>query len=636
MRFLFVWCVAMAAWAADGYVASSGTGFVLNGQPYHASGTNCYYLTYKSPGMVDAALADAQAMGLRVVRVWGFLDCGNGNPANGVLPTGNKDGVYFQYKDTATGTVKINDGADGLARLDYVIDKAAQLGLKVTVSLTNNWGDFGGMDQYLAWHRGNSNWYHDEFYSDATIRQAYKDYVAHILNRTNSRNGRLYKNDPTIFSWELANEPRCKNGAGHDRLNVWTMTTIRDWANVMAGYIQSIDANHMVAVGDEGFFNRGIAADWTYNGVDGVDHEALTALHDIDYASFHLYPDNWGKDVAWGTQWITAHCLAAASLGKPTVLGEYGYEVPKHSEAERMAAYTVWGDTLRTNGGDGSWFWMIGSYDPIGPGLRYEDYDHFTTYLDGIPWRAGQAIVDDDDVIAAQAWALHGIDNRPPQAMLALSSVSGMAPLLVTGNGSGSTDPDGQVLTYAWNFGDGTIATGVAPNHTYTQRGTYIVTLTVSDPYGMTATASQTVYATNRAPLVTASAPVTDGSGTLAVLFSATASDADGDVMSYAWNFGDGATSPAATNGANPQHSYGVGTYTSTVTADDGHGASATATVTIRVAPAGGSTGGTSSTSGSTPASDGGSSGGCGAGQGLALLLSLSWCCLRFRRRNDP
>ena len=631
MRFLVVWCAVMAAWAADGYVASSGTGFVLNGQPYHAAGTNCYYLTYKSPAMVDAALADAQAMGLRVVRVWGFLDCGNGNPASGVLPTGHKDGVYFQYKDTASGTVKINDGADGLARLDYVIDKAAQLGLKVTVSLANNWSDFGGMDQYLAWYRGNSTWYHDEFYSDATIRQIYKDYVAHLLNRTNSRNGRLYKNDPAIFSWELANEPRCIGANGHDRANVWTMTTITAWANVMAGYIKSIDANHMVAVSDEGFFNRGYAADWAYNGVDGVDHEALTALHDVDYASFHLYPDNWGKDVAWGTQWITAHCLAAAALGKPTVLGEYGYVID-HSEVDRMAAYTVWGDTLRTNGGDGSWFWMLGSYDPNGPGQRYQDYDHFTTYLDGVAWQAGQVITDDDDVIAAQAWALHGVDNRPPQAVLALTAASGMAPLLVTGDGSGSSDPDGQVLTYAWNFGDGTTAAGVSPNHTYTQRGTYTVTLTVRDPYGMTATASRTVSATNRAPLVTASAPVTDGAGTLAVLFSAAASDADGDVLTYAWNFGDGTFSTAATTGANPQHSYGVGTYTAIVTADDGHGASATASVTIRVVPAVDSNGDTAV---SMPAIDGGSSGGCGAGQGLALLLSLSWCCLRFRRRHD-
>lgn len=201
-----------------------------------------------------------------------------------------------------------------------------------------------------------------------------------------------------------------------------------------------------------------------------------------------------------GTQWITAHCLAASTLGKPTVLGEYGYEVPKHGEADRMAAYTVWGDTLRTNGGDGSWFWMLGSYDPNGPGQRYQDYDHFTIYLDGTAWQAGQVITDDDDVIAAQAWALHGVDNRPPQAVLALTSASGMAPLLVTGDGSGSSDLDGQVLTYAWNFGDGTTATGVAPSHTYTRRGTYTVTLTVRDPYGMTAIASQTVAATNRAP----------------------------------------------------------------------------------------------------------------------------------------
>ena len=64
------------------------------------------------------------------------------------------------------------------------------------------------------------------------------------------------------------------------------------------------DLNHLVSVGDEGFYCIKNATDWTENCGEGVDTLAFTQLTNIDVMSFHLYPDHWGKTAAWGTDWI--------------------------------------------------------------------------------------------------------------------------------------------------------------------------------------------------------------------------------------------------------------------------------------------------------------------------------------------
>lgn len=71
--------------------------------------------------------------------------------------------------------------------------------------------------------------------------------------------------------------------------------------------------------------------------------------------------------------------------------------------------------------------------------------------------------------------------NRAPTAALTTSIMGGMAPAVVTFNGSKSGDVNGDALTYTWDFGDGTTGSGVNVNHTYTTEGSYHVTLTVSD-----------------------------------------------------------------------------------------------------------------------------------------------------------
>jgi mannan endo-1,4-beta-mannosidase len=350
--------------------------FEVSGEPLCFVGTNNYYLTYKPKQMVDGVLESARAMGVKVVRLWAFIDRGS---LDGSVPSidgdGTKDGHYFQAWDPAQRHAVYNDGPNGLETLDYALAKASSLDLKVVLVLTNNWRDFGGMDQYLAWYGVSA---HQDFYTDPAIKQAYKDWVSHLVSRVNVITQRAYRDDPTIFAWELANEPRAASGT--------PSSVINDWAFEMSSYLKSIDAQHLVAVGDEGFFEQpGSRAHWTYHADNGVDHRALSALPSVDYGTFHMYPDTWGTGFAWPERWIDDHLRVARELGKPTVLEEYGLKVVRDELGRvsegldaRLASYQAWNERVLAGGGNAAMFWLLAGNDEHGG--AYPDYDHFSVY----------------------------------------------------------------------------------------------------------------------------------------------------------------------------------------------------------------------------------------------------------------
>ncbi len=145
-------------------------------------------------------------------------------------------------------------------------------------------------------------------------------------------------------------------------------------------------------------------------------------------------------------------------------------------------------------------------------------------------------------------------------------------------DGSASSDTDGTVASYAWDFGDGQSGTGAKPDHTYAAAGTYSVTLTVTDDQGATGTKTSDVTVTDNL------APTADYSVTkkfLKASFDGSASsDSDGTVASYAWNFGDGQSG----TGAKPGHTYAAaGTYSVTLTVTDDQGATGTKTSDVTV-----------------------------------------------------
>jgi PKD repeat protein len=146
---------------------------------------------------------------------------------------------------------------------------------------------------------------------------------------------------------------------------------------------------------------------------------------------------------------------------------------------------------------------------------------------------------------------------------------------------SGSSDPDGDALTYSWDFGDGTTGSGMTVDHTYAADGTYEVTVTVRDPRGASDTATERVSVA-AAPVN--QAPVADFESTCierACSFDASgSSDPDGDALTYSWDFGDGTTG----TGETPNHTFAAdGTYGVTLTARDPDDASDTSTEQVGV-----------------------------------------------------
>ncbi|MGM1029574.1 MAG: PKD domain-containing protein [Actinomycetota bacterium] len=174
--------------------------------------------------------------------------------------------------------------------------------------------------------------------------------------------------------------------------------------------------------------------------------------------------------------------------------------------------------------------------------------------------------------------------NMPPTAVIGTPVIDGRA---VAFDATGSTDSDGTIASYAWQFGDGATGTGATPSHTYATDGTRTVTLTVTDDDGAAATVSRTVTVTgtpppNQPPTAVIDTPAV--SGRTVTVSGAGSADADGTVASYAWQFGDGATA----TGASATHTYatdGARTITLTVTDDDGASTSTTRTVTVSTAP---------------------------------------------------
>lgn len=145
----------------------------------------------------------------------------------------------------------------------------------------------------------------------------------------------------------------------------------------------------------------------------------------------------------------------------------------------------------------------------------------------------------------------------------------------------GSTDSDGTIASWSWDFGDGATSTVQNPTHTYGADGDYTVTLTVTDDDGATDTTSQTLTVSSSTSNDAPTASFTYGCNDLACDFDGSgSSDSDGSIASYSWDFGDGNTG----SGATASHSYASGgdyTVTLTVTDDDGATDSSSQTVSV-------------------------------------------------------
>jgi mannan endo-1,4-beta-mannosidase len=225
-----------------------------------------------------------------------------------------------------------------LRGLDHALAEMGRRNISTVLYLTNFWEWSGGMMTYLYWTNGgrfvNMNdpahpWpefpdMSSEFYGHAAAVRMFDDYVRAVVSRRNSVTGQLYRDDPAILSWQLANEPRPGGSAAAGGRH---MKAYLAWIDGTARLIKSIDPNHMVSTGSEGTMGC-------------IDSEKCVAdAHrspSIDYVNAHIWPQNWSwadpKDLAgtWPTverntrEYLARQVAIARTLNKPLVIEEFG------------------------------------------------------------------------------------------------------------------------------------------------------------------------------------------------------------------------------------------------------------------------------------------------------------------------
>lgn len=258
----------------------------------------------------------------------------------------------------------------------------------------------------------------------------------------------------------------------------------------------------------------------------------------------------------------------AQTSATATVTTETPNSLPEAAFTAESAGLAVSFDAAGTKDSDGrvtDYRWDFGD-GGTGTGMSashtYAKGGSYTVRLVATDDRGGQGTVTRNVTVS----------NTPPTA--AFQSAS--AGLDASFDAAASSDIDGRITSYAWEYGDGATGTGPTPRHSYANPGTYTVKLTVTDNSGATgsSTAGIVVDRVNVSPSAAFSTQVKD----LTVSFDAGASsDPDGTISSYSWNFGDGTTA----TGIRQSHTYSrAGDYEVTLTVIDNRGASSTATAT--------------------------------------------------------
>jgi mannan endo-1,4-beta-mannosidase len=378
---------------ADGrpeFVSVDGTRFLLDGLPYHFAGANVWYgmnLASTGPGgdrqRLDRELDLLRDLGITNLRVMAGSEGPDREPWRVVPALQTAPGVYDP---------QLLDG------LDYLLAAAARRDLRLVLCLNNFWSWSGGMAQYVAWDCAESipypvgpegDWdayqqFAARFYSSPGACSAFRRHITTMVQRVNSLTGIAYRDDPVIMAWELANEPRGMGNA--EAFNAWIDET--------AAFIKSIDPNHLVTTGCEGYTPLPVA-----NGLDFVaNHDGP----DIDYATVHIWPQNWGwydpaqeeathpGAVSQAVDYLQQHHRLARHLDKPLVLEEFGLARDKGSfdpastTLHRDAFFTTMCGAVRASlmsggplAGANFWAWA-GEGLPPRPGEHWQAGDPWT------------------------------------------------------------------------------------------------------------------------------------------------------------------------------------------------------------------------------------------------------------------
>ena len=236
-----------------------------------------------------------------------------------------------------------------LIGLDFLLAEMAKRDMHAVLCMNNMWPWSGGFAQYVNWTTQtpipypppakNGKWlkymrYSASFFKNQPAQQLYLNHLRKIINRRNSITGISYKNDPTIMSWQLANEPRPILG---NRF-------YRKWIRQTAAFIKTLDSNHLVSVGSEG------NAFLPFSKKFKKEH----LVKNIDYATMHIWIQNWGwydpakaektfpKALLKAKKYIHRHIKIAQKLKMPLVLEEFG--IARDKESYQVSASTQYRD----------------------------------------------------------------------------------------------------------------------------------------------------------------------------------------------------------------------------------------------------------------------------------------------------
>jgi PKD repeat protein len=226
-----------------------------------------------------------------------------------------------------------------------------------------------------------------------------------------------------------------------------------------------------------------------------------------------------------------------------------------------------------------------GSYDPDGTIVSYSwafgDGNtgagvHFSHSYSNVGSYTVSLKVTDNDRATDLASTTKTVRKSSPVAIIAETAELLYVGDTVTFNAAESHDPDGYIVAYEWDFGDGTTAMEITTFHAYENNSLYTVTLTVTDNDGATGLATTMKNVLNRSPLAVFTEDATTVAENETIHFDASGSyDPDGTIDSFEWDFGDGTTAIELTT----EHAYiEAETYTVTLTVTDDDGASSSVT----------------------------------------------------------
>ena len=317
---------------AQDFVSVANGKFMLADKPYYFIGANMWYGCYLGSDKVKGGRE-------RLIRELDFLKK-QGITNLRVLGASERSAFDNHFPFTIQ-TAPSQYDESLLQGLDFLLAEMKKRNMKAVIYLNNYWNWSGGMGQYVTWVdpefaasvplNPEKKWEREMtlsayFYSHHGAQEYFRNYISSQVSRINSFTNVSYKDDSTIMSWQLSNEPRPGMDGEQGEKNIHEFMK---WIDQTAGYIHSLDSNHLVSSGNEG--KVGTIQKLEY-------YEQTHASKNIDYLTLHIWAKNWSwfdadkPDETFpiakrnALDHLKLHIDLARKMNKPLVMEEFGLD----------------------------------------------------------------------------------------------------------------------------------------------------------------------------------------------------------------------------------------------------------------------------------------------------------------------